>query len=83
MLEKAVIGIIEQAMAKYDYILAKYGTTTYDNFIDRTVHPLGNNSINRVVVDNSGIVATISIVFALSLITVGGYFLLRKKKEER
>lgn len=34
---------IEQALARYDYIVAKYGTSKYSNFMNRTITPLSSS----------------------------------------
>ncbi len=67
---------IERAVAKYDYIVAKYG---YENFINRTVIPLSNHQ--KLIVNNSILFISIaSLMVAIS--AAGVYFLLRKKKHQ-
>ena len=79
---------IQAAIAKYDYIIGKYNKTLglvddYPDFIERNPAPVGNH---RIVVDsiisNSGnSVAIIIIVSVVSISAIGGYFFLRKKRE--
>lgn len=81
--------VIEQAMARYDYIESKYNPnnsdqSAYINFIGRTVTPIGGANSNKLIVDmNASNVATIIVVTSvISLSTLCGYFLLRKRKEQ-
>lgn len=77
-------SVIEQAMARYDYVVAKYGSTTYDNYIGRTVTPLQNARIlNNMLGSSSNIGAILIIISLLGVTTIGGYYLLRKRKEEK
>ena len=78
---------IQQALALYDYIVAKYGDDLESvdcdnyNFMSRTVsgaRPM-INVLN--VSDNSEAVTAIVVVMALVITTAGAYFFLRKKKE--
>lgn len=70
---------IAEAVARYDYVVAKYGTTNYSNFISRTI------SSNVVTEFRSVSNETVSIVLVaialLGITSVGAYFYLRKKKE--
>lgn len=79
-------SIIEQAMARYDLIIRKYGTSAHDEFIGRfgpgTVNgPLGSALISKLV-SSSGTSIAIIAISAVSLAAIGGYFLFRKKKED-
>lgn len=85
-------NVIEQAMARYDLILRKYGIGTgqgqHTDFIGRfdvgaINGPSTANSSFNVMINNNAIVATVVIVSVISLSTLCGYFLLRKRKEER
>lgn len=78
-------SVIEQAMARYDLIIRKYGTSAHDEFIGRfgpgTVNgPLGSALISKLV-SSSGTSIAIIAISAVSLAAIGGYFLFRKKKE--
>ena len=80
--------IIQAAMAKYDYIIGKYNkaqglTTQYPDFINRNPSPIGNSRAILGFVNNNS-ANTVSIIVIISMISVtaiGGYFFLRKKRE--
>ena len=79
--------IIAQALARYDYIVGKYnkglGNTSYNDFLSRDPD-IPNNS--KVVINPNGsfnsTITTVIIVSVISLTALGGFFLLRKKKEQ-
>lgn len=75
---------IEKALARYDYIVAKYGTSKYSNFMNRTITPLSSSRIALAsVIGNTGTTVSIIVVVSLvSLTAIGGYFFLRKRKEQ-
>ena len=66
---------VEQAMARYDYVVAKYG---YYNFINRSV----SNSANRMngIIDNNRVVLITVVMGLLSTTGFAAYYMLRKKK---
>lgn len=68
---------VAKAIARYDYILSKYGTTTYENFIGRTVNSFANPNVYAL--DNNA-----TVVFAAVLVTsflAAGFVLVLKKKK--
>ena len=69
------------AAYRYDYCTAKYSLT---NFTGRSlsVSFSARSSIAAIAPANSAIVTTMVVISLLSLTTIGGYFLLRKKKED-
>lgn len=67
-------GTIAEAMAKYDYIVAKYG---YTNFIERTITAKANRMIT-VSTNNMMIIIVVMTVIAAA--GAGAFMLLRKKK---
>ncbi len=80
--------VIEQAMAKYDYVISKYGALEdehgaklYDNFIERTVQPLHSTRVNGTINSTTATII-IAVISTISLTAVGGYFFLIKKKEQ-
>ena len=80
---------IEASMARYDYIVGKYNPTDsssspWKNFIGRTVTPIGYQRVLIDVVSKNSVntVAIVVVVSVLALLGVGGYFYLRKKKED-
>ena len=72
---------IERAMAKYDYIVAKYGSDTYDNYIGRTITPINGAASYNLLVDNQISLIIIVVISTISLTSVGAFFALRKRKE--
>lgn len=72
---------VELCAAKYDYILGKYGTSTLSNFINRTVAPSSANARFAAIESNNAALVVVAITAFVGITFVGGYFLLRKKKE--
>ena len=73
---------VELCAAKYDYILGKYGTSTLSNFMNRTVAASSANvGLRTIVVDSNSALMIVVITAFVSVTFVGGYFFLRKKKE--
>ena len=76
------------AMAKYDYIVGKYNPTnnsssTYKNFIGRTVTPVGGARLALgSMAENSNTIAIIVIISMVSVTAIGGYFFLKRKEVE-
>ena len=68
---------IAEAISRYDYMVATY------HFTDFMGRASGSNTMNPVTRYNNGITAVVVVFSAISVTTLGGYFLLRKKKEER
>lgn len=66
---------VEQAMARYDYVVAKY---SYNNFINRTI----SNSANRMsgIIDNNSVVMITIIMGLLATTGFAAFYMLRKKK---
>ena len=72
---------IEKAMAKYDYIIAKYGTDNYTDYIGRGVEKIAQSRSLVASEKDNNILAIVSIcVFAGTVITAGLFFALKKKK---
>ena len=70
---------IAKALARYDYIVAKYGEVKYENFMNRSISPLSSRSYAPVVTNNPMIIViTASTILALA--SVGAILILRKKK---
>lgn len=79
---------IEKAIALYDYIATKYGASleskdcTNYNFMNRSVTPVAGS---KTILDSNGNVsatALVAIVTLASLTAVGGFFFIRKRKEQ-
>ena len=67
--------VVEQAMARYDYVVAKY---SYNNFINRSI----GNSANRMngIIDNNRVVLLTAVLGLLSTTAFAAFYMLRKKK---
>ena len=67
--------VVEQAMARYDYVVAKY---SYNNFINRSI----SNSANRMngIIDNNRVVLLTAVLGLLSTTAFAAFYILRKKK---
>lgn len=81
-------NVIEQAMARYDLIIRKYGTSAHDDFIGRFGEGKINGPLNSGsailgnVVGNASTVAIIIVVSAITLTSIGGYFFIRRRKKQ-
>ena len=66
---------VEQAMARYDYVVAKY---SYHNFINRTI----SNSSNRMmgIIDNNSVVLITVVLGLLTVTSFAAFYMLRKRK---
>ena len=72
--------IVEKAMAKYDYIVGKYGTTNYSNFMGRSITNQ-SNFVGKTIIPSY--LLTIIIIFTtLGLFSVAMFFILKKKRYE-
>lgn len=68
-----------KALGLYDYILNKYGTTNFSDFMSRD--PVRSNIMGREVnLTNTDATLAIVIIIALTGTAVATYFLIRKKK---
>lgn len=80
-------NVIEQAMARYDLIIRKYGTSAHDDFIGRFGEGKINGPLNSSsailgnIVGNPNTVAIVVVVAIILVTCIGGYFFLRKRKE--
>lgn len=82
---------IAKTLALYDYVAAKYNTqlqgegfvSNYD-FMSRGITPLSSSKaiLGGVIGENGSTTAIIVIVSLVSLTAVGGYFFLKKRKEQ-
>ena len=70
--------IVQKAMARYDYICVKYGSSVYNNFIGRTSANASNENIFKINNNNAFII--IVCISSIALMGFGCYFFLRKKK---
>lgn len=74
--------VIAQALARYDYILGKYGEVEYENFMLRDVVPTKSNLSTTVFGDNAN--NTFITIGAVALLVMSGlivvHFLNRKRR---
>ena len=73
---------IEHAMATYDYIVKKYGTSTYSNFISRA--GLSSNFITPYMKKNEQETIAIVVVMSslLSVTILGAFLYIKHRREE-
>ena len=72
---------IQKAMTRYDYIVGKYTTSVYSDFIGRNPAPVGHNA--NIIIgnkDNSSAMVNLVILSCLSLVGLSSYFFYKKKK---
>ena len=83
-------NIVEQALARYDEIISKYNTSStepYTDLLERIesgkITLRGRlNLFSFIGSNNSNSIAIIMVVSVISGLAVGGYFFLRKRKED-
>ena len=75
---------VAEYVARYDYIVGKYGTSAYSDFIGRNPAPIGNHRIsffiNQLTSEKSTMILII-IASVLALSTLAGYFFIRRKQK--
>lgn len=74
---------IEKAVARYDYVIAKYGTASYSNFMGRTITTMAVNSpleLNGLNGNMSIILISVISVVSASLLAL---LILKRKKESK
>ena len=73
--------LINQVVARYDYIVGKYGTATYSDFMNRNPASL-SNSIMSINNNNGALVLLITITSVL-IISAGALLLMLKKYKKQ
>ena len=79
---------IQKAVARYDYIVGKYlkglNNSTYNDFMGRDPAKIGgaHAMITTVIGENTNTVAIIVIISLVSVTAIGGYFFLKKRREQ-
>ena len=69
---------IVDALAKYDYIIAKYGTSTYADFLGRiSVNPFNGNQTNVQEQTSSSVIITV-VVLITSILVLSSCLLIKK-----
>ena len=72
---------IQKAVARYDYIVGKYGISSYSNFMSRTVTPIGGAKLVIATIgENANTIAIIVIISMVSVTAIGGYFFIKRRK---
>ncbi len=75
--------IVLNALSAYDYVVGKYnktqGLTAINDFMNREPTPVGAKSLK--IMDNNAALMVVIITAFVTMTFVGGYFFLRKKKE--
>ena len=71
---------LQKAVAKYDYIVAKYGSSTYTNFMEREITEF---AMNNVLVMRSQTTTIIISVAVLSVLMIGGFAIVKFTKKRK
>ena len=71
-------SVVEKAVARYDYIINKYGTSSYKNFMNRTITPANRNI--HILNYNSSIIL---LIFAEGVISISAVALLLRRKKKK
>lgn len=74
-------SVIKDALAKYDYILGKYGSEAYANFMNREVVSAANNITNPILNTTNNIIIIVS-VCVLAISAIGVFIVISKKRKE-
>lgn len=74
---------IQQAVARYDYIVGKYGSSTYNDYLERNPSSGSNGALISLLSIRGSSASTIIIILStiLAASAVCGYFYLRKKNK--
>ena len=75
--------IVEQCVARYDYIVGKYGSDVYQDFMGRSPEPLNYGlSINKQM-SEEGPAWICALTLLAATLVLGGTFIARRRKESR
>lgn len=74
--------VVAEAMAKYDYILAKYGTSEFDAFIVGRNVPKQLN-LNRNIDVSNNTTMLIMILCLTSFISIASFYLINRKRKQK
>ena len=74
-------SVIKNALAKYDYILGKYGSEVYANFMNREVVSAANNITNPILNTTNNIIIIVS-VCVLAISAIGVFIVISKKRKQ-
>ena len=70
--------IIEEALARYDNILANYGGT---NFMNRSTSGGAKLMLSKIAGENTNTIAIIVIISLVSVTAIGGYFFIKRREQ--
>ena len=82
-LQANVGSALDRAVERYDYVLGKYGTTNYTNFLSRTIVSLSAPVIIGSLNTARNTAILVLVVVSFSVLVAAVNFLLKKKKEDR
>lgn len=76
--------IVEEALAKYDYIVGKYGTSRYNDFLLREPSPISSGAFTgfETSIDSNNTRIIVVVIAATSAIALGALLLLKKRKQK-
>ena len=71
---------VAEAIARYDYIIAKYGTSEYTNFIGRTVNKMAPARMIGETISSSSSTIIIVVVALTSITSIGVLLVIKRKR---
>ena len=80
--DPATLTYVEQAVQRYEYVILRYGTTAYADFMNRFDGPVTPSTTRFGNVEISNSTMIIVIVEVATIATVGGAVLIAKKKHK-
>ena len=70
-----------QAAARYDYIIGKYGTENYEDFMSRNPSPINKGAfINTTSNSENGYMSIVIVSVLITTLSLSLYFVLRKRR---
>ena len=69
---------IERMLARYEYVIAKYGTSSYKNFLNKSITPLANSVFFFTTRNNNSL--SFVIIASVMAISLAGVIIIRKRK---
>ena len=77
-------NFVEAAVARYDYILVKYGTTAYADFMSRKsingAKAVASNPLSAPTANNNNVIIIVVVASAAALLGASLFFILRKRR---
>ena len=75
-------GDLQQGLARYDYVVGKYGTSTYSDFLNRNPASFANRINLPIDFTNRSFVVTLVAMFTVSVLSFVLYFSFRNNKRD-